>query len=44
MHSQLIITNQAIYFNGKVKDLCKTLQQLGQEKSNLKQLLLQYLQ
>lgn len=44
MHSQLIITNQALYFKGKVKDLCKILQQLEPKKSNLKQLLLQCLQ
>lgn len=44
MYPQLIVTNQALYFKGKVKDLCKNLQQLEPQKSNLKQLLLQCLQ
>ena len=41
MHSQLILTTQALCFKGKVKDLCKAIQQVEQQKSNLKQFLLQ---
>jgi hypothetical protein len=44
MHSQLFMTTHALYFKGKVKNLCKILKQVAPQKSKLKQLLLHNLQ
>lgn len=44
MHPQLIMTNQSLYFKGKVKDLFKTLTRLESKQTNLKEFLRQWLQ